>query len=325
MGNRLPLALLSCSIVGAIGCGGGGTVAVAADAVAAGLTWRSEASGVSDPLVAIDGSAGNLWIASSHGVVHGNGDGSWEIVERNDDEEYRALLVDGDDVYVAGMPCRGGVCEGGVVACSSDGGRNWQRTTFARAAAGLSGDGHEVYLVLDGELRVASDGFISARPVPLPAARGIHAGDGKLLAFGGIRDLMIFASGDGGGSWATAYDVAGGSKSGHVDAMWGAGEIMLAVGNGASVPATKGVVLRSSDGGTSWRALALPAMERATSVWGATASDVYVLGSQLLHSRDSVTFSTVTLPDGAWQVVWGTSARDLYVIGSGSAILHGTR
>ena len=264
-------------------------------------------------------------MASSHAVLHGSGDSSWRIVKRSDNDEYRALLVDGADVYVAGMPCSGGVCQGGLVDRSRNGGHSWQRTTFASAAAGLSSDGRDVYLVLDGELRFASDGFASARAIPLPAARGIHAGGGELFAFGGIRDLTIVASSDGGGTWSSVYDAAGGSKSGHVDAMWSAGKIMFAVGNGASVPASAGVLLRSSDGGASWRSVLLPAMDRASSVWGSAANDVYVLGSQLLHSRDGANFSTVTLPGGTWQVVWGTSARDLYVIGFDGAILHGTR
>jgi hypothetical protein len=121
------------------------------------------------------------------------------------------------------------------------------------------------------------------------------------------------------------YDVAGGSKSGHVDGMWSAGRIMLAVGNGASVPASMGELIRSGDGGASWTRIMLPAMDRTSSVWGSSLGDVYVLGSQLLHGRDGNALATVPLPQGTWQVVWGTSARDVYVIGFGGAILHGTR
>jgi hypothetical protein len=66
-------------------------------------------------------------------------------------------------------------------------------------------------------------------------------------------------------------------------------------------------------------------MDRASSVWGSAANDLYVLGSQLLHSHDGIMFSTVPLPAGTWQVVWGTSARDLYVIGFDGAISHATR
>jgi hypothetical protein len=300
--------------------------------------WTVEASGTTDTLVGIWGGAANrVWVVGTHTILRSQGDGAWVPIVAAASlatDQYSAVFGDGDSVFVAGMGCDGGLCSSGVLLRSRDAGATWTRQTLAAPAWGFGRGGDGIlYLALDGAVLASKDGFDTSesRSVgTLPAAHGVFVRDDAstpagtaLLAFGGLRTFEIRRSDDGGDQWATAYSGSGGSRSGSVNAMWGAGATVLAVAVGATVPTSFGALLRSDDGGASFTPTLLPELTAAGGVWGAGADDVYIAGSQLLHAADGHTFAPVELPvTSTWNGVWGSGAADVYVIGLGGTIAH---
>ena len=56
-------------------------------------TWTVEASGRSEPIVAMWGSsAADVWAVGGHGVVHSRGDGAWATVHEDANEGYGAVI-----------------------------------------------------------------------------------------------------------------------------------------------------------------------------------------------------------------------------------------
>jgi hypothetical protein len=292
-------------------------------------TWKVETSGTTDPIVGVWGSgAKDVWAVGTHEILHSAGDGAWTQLATSTDDQYTAVFGSEGAVYVAGMKCDAGLCDGGVLLTSRDGGAPWSRQVLAAPAWGFArgGDG-TLYLAVDGAVLASKDGFqtsVSHSIDSLPATHGVYAAaGGGVYAFGGARTFEIRRSDDGGAAWSSAYSGTGGSRSGSVNAMWGAGQTIFAVATGATVPRTFGALLRSDDGGASFAPAPLPDLDGVTAVWGASSDDVYIAGSRLLHAGDGHTFAAVALPATAsWTGVWGSSASDVYVVGFGGTIVH---
>jgi hypothetical protein len=292
-------------------------------------TWTVEASGTTDPIVAVWGSgAEDVWAVGTHVILHSTGDGTWTPMGTTENDQYTAVFGCDGSVYVAGMQCDGGICDEGVLLRSRDGGAHWTRQVVAAPAWGFArGVDGTLYLALDGAVLASTDGFETSvsRPIEtLPATHGVFAGAGTgVYAFGGLRTFEIRRSDDGGAAWTIAYSGTGGTRSGSVNAMWGTGHTIFAVATAATVPRTFGALLRSDDGGASFATATLPDVDAVTSVWGADADDIYIAGSQLLHASDGRTFAPVALPAAAsWTGVWGSSAGNVYVVGFGGTIVH---
>ena len=75
-----------------------------------------------------------------------------------------------------------------------------------------------------------------------------------------------------------------------------------------------------------WTARTSGTTRSLASIWGSSASDVYVVGEAgtILHSVDTNTW--VAQPTGvttALHALWGSGANDVYAVGDGGTILHG--
>lgn len=294
--------------------------------------WNTESSGTTDPLLAVWGSGHtSVWAVAPHSILRSAGDGSWTAVHSADSDQYTTVFGAAGMVFVAGMRCDGGLCDGGVLLRSADEGATWDRSELAAAAYNFArGADGTIYLAVDGGALASHDLFATSTMIAvssLPATRGIFAGgDGSLLALGGIRSFEIRRSPDGGSSWTSSFSGGGGSQSGYVNAAWsdddGDGDV-YAVANASDVPRAFGQLLRSSDGGQTFAQATLPDLQDANGVWGSGVGDVYIAGSQLLHSSDGSTFAAVTLPATVdWSGVWGASATDVYAVGAAGTIVH---
>lgn len=293
------------------------------------VQWRVEDSGTSDTLVGVWGTGSDdVWVVGTRSILRSHGDGVWAQVGGGSTDQYTAVFGSDGVVLVAGMECEGGVCTCGMLLRSRDGGAHWTRQALPTVAWGFArGADGTVYLALEGAVLASRDGFETSVSHPvdtLQATRGVFVGDdGAVLTYGGLRTYEIRRSEDGGDSWTTVFSGGGGSRSGHVDAMWGIGASLWATANGSSVPRSFGALLRSDDGGRSFAPASLPDLDGVAGVWGASADDVYIAGRQLLHAVDGRTFAAVTLPVAAdWLGVWGSRADDVYVVGLGGAIVH---
>lgn len=292
--------------------------------------WNIEATGTTDALAAVWGIGhSSAWAVGTHSILRSAGDGSWTIVRSGDSDQYAAVFGADGVILVAGLACDSGLCDGGVLLRSTDDGATWTRTALTDAAYNFArGADGTIYLATDGGVLASSDDFATSTlqaVSSLPAMHGVFVGgDAALLALGGVRSFEIRRSGDGGTSWATSFSGVGGSQSGYVGAAWSAGDAnVYAVANASDVPRTFGRLLRSSDGGESFAPTSIPDLDDANAVWGSSATDVYVAGSQLLHAGDGSTFTPVTLPAMVdWHAMWGSDAANIFLVGEAGTILH---
>ncbi len=292
------------------------------------FAWTVETSGRGEPLSAVWGSgAGDVWAVGGHGVVHSTGDGGWTTVHAEPGDEYQALLGDDGWLFVGGTVCANGVCQGGLLLRSSDGGATWARqplgagiTGFAAAAGAVYADSAALYR--------SPDHFASSAELPLDWATstGLFADGGALYAYGGLRGAEIRRSSDGGQSWATVYAGFSGSQSGTMSGLARGDQALFALADGCSVPACVGAVLRSEDDGASWQEASRP-QDWVAGIWALSAGELYVGGTALMRSVDGgATFTKVTLPvDQAIMAIWGASANEIYAVGQDGIILHGRR
>ena len=97
-----------------------------------------------------------------------------------------------------------------------------------------------------------------------------------------------------------------------------------AVGGSAAVNGAGGIILHYN--GTAWSPAASGTTRDLYGVWGASASDVWAVGSfgTILHfdgtSWTAGTSSGITLFLGS---LWGSSATDIWIVGGQGTILHG--
>ncbi len=109
--------------------------------------------------------------------------------------------------------------------------------------------------------------------------------------------------------------------------LWGVGDHYYAVGDSA-------VILHSLDRGTTWTPETLPAGNfMLSSVWGASASDIYAVGVLLGGAAETVVLHSTG--DGTWtrqptsgstylRAITGSGPNDLHAVGDGGTILHST-
>jgi hypothetical protein len=365
MRKPFPAMVVSLSVFGAIGCGGSSTgVTPASTEVPSGggsatapdpgggtptpsptpmpgptpnpgpppatgdFTWTLESSGRGEPLSAIWGSGGkDVWAAGGHGVVHSVGDGVWTTLHEDANDEYQALFGGDGWIFVGGLSCANGVCQGGVLLRSSDGGVSWSRQSLGSGVTGFTADGATIY-VDTADVYGSTDHFATSTKVPLDWAtsNGVFADGGALYAYGGLRGAEIRRTSDGGQTWTTVYSGFGGSQSGTMSGLVRGSAALFGLANGCSVPACVGAVFRSLDGGTSWQEASRP-QDWVAGAWAASDSELLVGGSALMRSTDGgASFTKVTLPvDKSIAAIWGASANDVYVVGQDGTIVHGRR
>lgn len=293
------------------------------------LTWTVEATGATG-LSAIWGTGPtDVWAAGGAAVLHSAGDGRWTVAYQGaDGDAYATVFGAGADRFVGGSVCMGGICQGGVVVRSRDGGATWTRRTVANAALhGAAADGRAYLAAWD--VYASADGFddVDVLHASFPVVEAIDAGGGALLALGGQRTGTIARSLDGGQTWATVFEGLAGSQRGHVDHVWRSGATVFAAGEACDVPACLAALVRSDDGGANWRVADGDVMANESGVWAASPDEVWVAGTTLARSRDGgASFATMALPvGGSLRGVWGSSASDVYVIADGGVVLHGRR
>ncbi|MCU1283133.1 MAG: hypothetical protein JWM53_6679 [bacterium] len=297
-------------------------------AMPADFTWTVETSGRAEPLSAVWGNgARDVWAVGGHAVVHSAGDGVWTTLHSDAADEYQSVFGADGWIFVGGVACSNGLCQGGIVLRSSDGGASWTRQSLGAGVTGFTAAGGTVYADT-ADLYGSNDHFDSATKVPLtwPTSSGVFADDAALYAYGGLRGAEIRRSSDGGQSWTTVYSGFGGSKSGTMSGIARGGATLFALANGCSVPACMGALFRSVDGGGSWQQGAQP-QDYVAGLWAASDGELFVGGSALLRSGDGgATFAKVTLPaDKSIAAIWGASANEVYAVGQDGTIVHGRR
>jgi hypothetical protein len=308
--------------------GGGGSGGSPGPTPAGDFAWTLESSGRAEPVSAIWGSsAGDVWAVGGHGVVHSTGDGGWATVHEDANEEYQAVLGIDGWIFVGGLSCSGGVCNGGLVLASSDGGKTWTRQTIGSGVNGFSAVGATVYAD-SGDIYASNDHFATTTTMPLgwATAYGVFADTGAVYAYGGLRGAQIRRTTDDGKTWTTVYSGFSGSKSGYMNGLTRAGTTMLALANGCSVPACIGAIFRSVDGGSSWQQAAQP-QDWVVGIWPTSETELFVGGTTLMRSRDAgATFDKVAVPvDSTILALWGVGTNELYAVGGDGTILHGKR
>ena len=292
------------------------------------FVWTVESSGRSEPVTAIWGSSPtDVWAAGGTGIVHSHGDGTWATVHEDANAEYQALFGSGHSVFVGGAACSAGVCQGGLLERTADGGATWSTQPLGTGISGFTAAGGTVY-ANSGDIYASTDDFATTTTISLGWATsyGVFADGGALYAFGGLRGAQIRRTTDAGQSWTTVYSGFSGSKSGYINKMARGDKTMFALANGCSVPACVGAVFHSVDGGGSWSEASRPE-DWVSSVWAISDSELFVGGSALMRSRDgAATFDKVTLPvDKTILALWGVSADEIYAVGMDGTILHGKR
>jgi photosystem II stability/assembly factor-like uncharacterized protein len=292
------------------------------------FVWTVESSGRSQPVTAVWGSsATDVWAAGGTGVVHSRGDGAWATVHEDANAEFQAIFGNGHSVFVGGVACSGGVCQGGLLERTSDGGATWTTQSLGSSVNGFTTAGGTVYAE-SGDAYASTDDFATTTTVPLgwATAYGVFADGGALYAYGGLRGAQIRRTTDGGQTWETVYSGFSGSKSGYINALTRGDKTMFALANGCSVPVCLGALFRSVDGGNTW-AEASRSQDTLTSVWALSDAELLVGATTVMHSRDGgATFVKETLPtDQEILALWGVSANEVYAVGMGGVILHGKR
>ncbi|MCU1282090.1 MAG: uncharacterized protein JWM53_5636, partial [bacterium] len=292
------------------------------------FAWTVESSGRSEPLSAIWGSgARDVWAAGGHGIIHSTGDGAWTTVHEDAGEEYQALFGAGGWIFVGGFACANGICQGGVLLRSSDGGVTWTQQPLGAGVTGFTADGDTLYAD-SADVYGSTDHFATSSKVPLTWAtsNGVFADGGALYAYGGLRGAEIRRSNDSGQNWTTVYSGFGGSKGGTMSGIARGGAALFALANGCSVPACVGALFRSGDGGATWQEASRP-QDWVAGVWAASETELFVGGSALMRSSDGgASFTKVTLPaDKSIAAIWGASANEVYAVAQDGTILHGKR
>jgi hypothetical protein len=289
--------------------------------------WTAEDSGRSEAVVAIWGSgAGDVWAVGGHGVVHSAGDGAWATVHEDANEGYQAVMGADGWMFVGGSACTNGVCQGGVILRSADGGATWADQPLGSGVTGFTATGGTVYAD-SSDVYASTDHFATSTTVDLAWATsaGLYGDGGALYAYGGLRNAEIRRSTDSGKTWASVFAGAYGSQSSATGGVVRGGAELFALANGCSVPSCIGALLHSSDGVT-WTEAARP-QGSVSGLWAADDREVWVGGESLMRSSDGgATFTAVTLPH-ATQILalWGASANELYAVGIDGTIFHGKR
>jgi hypothetical protein len=271
--------------------------------------------------------AGDVWAVGGHDVLHSSGDGTWRVVRDEPGEQLQAVFGADGWVFVGGLACAGGICQGGVLLRSADGGVTWQSQALGAGVSGFAAADGVLYVDSAG-IYSSTDHFATLQAVPLTWATsiGVFAAEGGgLFAYGAMQGAAIRRTLDGGQSWSTVYEGFSGSRGGHADGMARGQRLIFSVANGCSVPACLGAVLRSGDGGDTWTLAATP-QDYVYGVWAPGDDEVYVGGTQLLRSTDEgASFTPVTLPmTGMIRAIWAASANEVYVAGDGG-IVRGRR
>ena len=292
------------------------------------FVWTLESSGRSEPISAIWGSgAHDVWAAGGHGVVHSAGDGAWTTLHEDAGDEYQALFGADGWVFVGGLACANGLCQGGILLRSSDGGASWDRQSLGSGVSGFTAGGGTLYAD-SADIFGSTDHFATSTKVPLTWAtsNGVFADAGALFAYGGLRGAEIQRSSDGGQTWTTVYSGFSGSKSGTMNGLVRGDAALFALANGCSVPACVGALFRSLDGGANWQEASRP-QDWVIGAWAASDSEILVGGTALMRSTDGgATFTNEALPvSQSIMAIWGASANDVYVVGQDGTIVHGTR
>jgi hypothetical protein len=268
-----------------------------------------------------------VWAAGGHGVVHSAGDGAWTTVHEDANAEFQALFGTAHSLFAGGVACSGGVCQGGVLERSSDGGATWTTQSLGTSVDGFTASGGTIYAD-SGDAYATTDEFATTTTIPLgwATAHGVFADGGALYAYGGLRGAQIRRTSDGGQTWTTLYSGYSGSQSGYMNAITRGDKLMFALANGCSVPACVGALFRSADGGATWTEASRP-QDYVTGVWAASDSEIFVGGTALMRSLDGgATFTKVTLPvDSTILALWAAGPNELYAVGFGGTILHGKR
>jgi len=136
--------------------------------------------------------------------------------------------------------------------------------------------------------------------------RGIWGETADALIVVGSRSKVFETDGFGFTEMAKALDV----PEATLQAVWGAGQQVFAVGDG-------GVILTSTGGGP-WSRMTSNTTVDLLDVWGSAANDVFAVGPAIILHYDGSGWSAETPPGSpSLKGVSGTGPSEVYVVGSG--------
>jgi hypothetical protein len=277
--------------------------------------WMPLQSGTNEFLTDVWGSgAGDVWAVGGNVVLRSKDHGqSWIPVDVGPGSTFTSIWGDGAGTIV--------IAEGAqmlTVRRSEDGGATWALVSTNQLgvnrirchASECFGVGEKILHSTDAA-KTWTD--VSPKDSDYRAA-WIDAS----FAWIGINfppGLTMLRSYDHGATWT---DVDEPSMHGVQD-LWGVGNTLFAV-----APIT---ILRSDDHGATWFPQLVPPWNDLNGnlwcVWGSSASDIYVGGSQaILHASDGVTFRLVWNQVEDIEGIWGSGPDDVYAVGDKGLILH---
>ncbi len=162
---------------------------------------------------------------------------------------------------------------------------------------------------------VVGDGGVPTDDFGFGGGGGGSGGGGGIGGSGGV-------GGSGGGDMATKQFTA--QTSGVTTTLyqpWTPGNGIVYVAGAA------GVILKTTDYGTTWNKLTVGTTQDIEAVWGSSASDVYAvgLGGTILHTTNAgASWTSISGGNYAYYDIWGSGPNDVYIVGDRGSVLHGS-
>jgi photosystem II stability/assembly factor-like uncharacterized protein len=260
-----------------------------------GRTWRTVASGTKGHLCGVGGYASTVLAAGQWGALLRSTDGgaTWSNIGTGSDQDWmHGAWALGSTAIVVG---------GDVLLRSTDGGATWSRARLPRGLRGYAlthvrGDDASIVVASNNGIYRSTDAGQSWSRVWPPDGYVIKKvwGSGRTVIGVGTWGTIVRST-DGGATWTKilgeqprpAREVDGMLMSEgptvNLGGVAGSGATVVAVGTG-------GAMLRSTDGGATWIAIAAGTMHHLSAVWGSDSLFVAVGDAgTILVSRDGGT------------------------------------
>jgi photosystem II stability/assembly factor-like uncharacterized protein len=287
--------------------------------------WSLEASGTTEPLLAVWGTAdgSDVWVVGYGLILHSTDHGAhWSPTTVSGVGFLTVWGTSATDVYAAG----------GANLYHFDGSK-WMAQTTQEQFGNLSsiwGRNATDVFAFDGDFSMdvehnngSGSGWTQlAHPSTCTGALGPVAGGWG----GGTSDVFFLYEGivghslDDGMTWTTTT-LAGSYQSAYYSGIWGSSVDDLYVAGAG------GTMAYTNDDGVSWNDVTTPTKNDLYSLWGSAPGDLYAVGPgvTIIHTTNYGASWAADKNGTATQAlhgVWGTGPNDVYAVGDNGLILH---